>query len=77
MCVIIPLKPEFWHDSDPEVHCAPDGSFSLTPIDPWSPSWFFQVVLGFGSLNFTLAKAIDLGWGIVGGSNNMMLKDIC
>lgn len=46
-------------------YCAPDGSFSLEPTNPWKPAWTFQITLGFGSLSFTQAKAIDIVWDIV------------
>lgn len=46
-------------------YCAPDGSFSLEPTNSWKPAWVFQITLGFGSLTFTQAKAIDIVWDIV------------
>lgn len=46
-------------------YCAPDGSFSLEPTNPWKPQWAFQITLAFGSLTFTQAKAIDIVWDIV------------
>lgn len=48
--------------------CQPDGSFSIFPFDyyAWGISGFFQITIGFGSLTFTKAKAIDIVWDIVG-----------
>ncbi|KAI3393152.1 hypothetical protein diail_4677 [Diaporthe ilicicola] len=51
-------------DSSNWNYCAPDGSFSLNPINLWNPGWTFQIVLGFGSLNFTQAKVVDVVWDI-------------
>ncbi len=47
--------------------CLPDDSFSLRPKEYsyWSNSGFFQITLGFGTLTFTQAKAIDVIWDIV------------
>lgn len=68
LCVIFPLvitpsisleSSEYWN------YCAPDGSFSLDPTNPWNPDWTFQIVLAFGSLSFTQAKVIDIVWDIV------------
>lgn len=47
-------------------YCAPDGSFSVVPVDVWNIQWFFQIVLGFGNLSFTTAKIIDVVWDVVG-----------
>lgn len=46
-------------------HCAPDGSFRLESSNILALTWFFQVSLGFGSLNFTAVKAIDVAWDVV------------
>lgn len=47
--------------------CQPDGSFSLDAKSfwYWSNSGFFQITLGFGTLSFTQAKAIDIIWDVV------------
>lgn len=47
--------------------CLPDGSFNIYPSSfrYWSWSGFFQVTVGFGTLNFTQAKAIDITWDVV------------
>lgn len=46
--------------------CMPGGSFALfAAYDIWATSGFFQITLGFGSLSFTQAKAIDVIWDIV------------
>jgi hypothetical protein len=68
LCLIFPLvitndasleSSEYWN------YCAPDGSFSLEPTNPWSPDWTFQIVLAFGSLSFTQAKVVDIVWDVV------------
>lgn len=54
-----------WRDSFFWNYCAPDGSFSLEPTNPWKLQWAFQITLGFGSMNFTQAKIVDVAWDIV------------
>ncbi|KAH7092084.1 hypothetical protein FB567DRAFT_625156 [Paraphoma chrysanthemicola] len=46
--------------------CQPDGSFDLQPgsFRYWSRSGFFEITLGFGTLTFTQAKAIDVIWDV-------------
>lgn len=53
--------------SDDSSACLPDDSFSLAPEEYryWSRSGFFQITLGFGTLDFTQAKAIDVIWDVV------------
>lgn len=72
LCIIFPLviaheisleSSEYWN------YCAPDGSFSLEPTNPWSPDWTFQIVLAFGSLSFTQAKVVDIVWDVVSSDN--------
>lgn len=55
---------EYWN------YCAPDGSFSLKPTNPWNPDWAFQIVLAFGSLSFTQAKVVDIVWDIVSSKDS-------
>lgn len=69
MCIFVPLFA--LKNEDSRNHCAPDGSFRLEPINLWAPTWFFQVVLGFGSLNFTAVKAVDILWDVVSDFNNI------
>lgn len=47
--------------------CTPDGIFRLDPtsFEYWSGSGFFQITLGFGNLDFTQVKAIDIIWDVV------------
>lgn len=49
--------------------CRPDDSFSPLPISEswsqWDGSGFFQITLGFGTLDFNAVKAIDVAWDIV------------
>lgn len=68
LCFVFPLaivqtmsleNSEYWN------YCAPDGSFSLEPTNPWNPDWTFQIVLAFGSLSFSQAKVVDIVWDIV------------
>ncbi|ROV94215.1 hypothetical protein VSDG_05680 [Cytospora chrysosperma] len=70
-CFFFPLglmRAVSWKDSFYDWnYCAPDGSFSLEPTNPWKPAWTFQITLGFGSLSFTQAKAIDIVWDVVVG----------
>jgi hypothetical protein len=69
MCIFIPfLVPQYYNSS--EKHCAPDGSFKLESFSVMEPAWFFQVVIGFGSLDFTVAKTIDIVWDVVSDFNN-------
>lgn len=68
LCVIFPIViiPEVTQESsDYWNYCAPDGSFSLEPTNPWNLDWTFQIVLAFGSLTFTQAKVVDVVWDIV------------
>ncbi|KAH7068137.1 hypothetical protein BKA63DRAFT_521202 [Paraphoma chrysanthemicola] len=46
--------------------CQPDGSFDLQPgsFRYWSRSGFFEITLGFGTLTFTQAKAVDVIWDV-------------
>lgn len=69
MCIYIPLMSMGYDDSG--NHCAPDGSFRLEPTNLLAPAWFFQVVLGFGSLNFTAVKAVDIVWDVVSDFNDI------
>lgn len=69
MCIFIPLMSLDYLDSD--NYCAPDGSFRLESFSILAPTWFFQVVLGFGSLNFTAVKTIDVVWDVVSGFYNI------
>jgi hypothetical protein len=48
--------------------CQADGTFRLDPrtYSMWSSSGFFQITLGWGTLTFAQAKAIDIIWDIVG-----------
>lgn len=69
MCIFIPLMSLDYLDSD--NYCAPDGSFRLESFSIMAPTWFFQVVLGFGSLNFTAVKTIDVVWDVVSGFYNI------
>lgn len=80
LCVIFPLvitpsisleSSEYWN------YCAPDGSFSLDPTNPWNPDWTFQIVLAFGSLSFTQAKVIDIVWDIVSSDNFKPASSLC
>ncbi|KAJ0114428.1 hypothetical protein J7T55_010817 [Diaporthe amygdali] len=67
LCVIFPIViiPEVTQESsDYWNYCAPDGSFSLEPTNPWNLDWTFQIVLAFGSLTFTQAKVVDVVWDI-------------
>lgn len=61
-CTYVPSIPLPYADSE---HCAPDGSFRLESFSLLAPTWFFQVVIGFGSLDFTTVKAIDVVWDVV------------
>lgn len=65
MCIFVPLLSSDYNNFG--NHCAPDGSFELEPSSLLAPTWFFQVVLGFGSLQFTAVKAIDIVWDVVSG----------
>ena len=53
----------FYEDST----CRPDGTFSVWGggYSPWFVDGFFQITLGFGTLDFTQAKIIDIVWDIV------------
>ena len=53
--------------SDETNACTPDGALRLDPgkYRKWSSSGFFQITYGFGKLNFTQAKTIDIAWDIV------------
>ncbi|KAF2434612.1 hypothetical protein EJ08DRAFT_627574 [Tothia fuscella] len=53
----------------------PDGSFSLNPAsyNPWKPSGFFQITMGFGELSFGMAKFIDIAFDIVVGRGGQVL----
>ncbi|CAO2653004.1 Nn.00g024150.m01.CDS01 [Neocucurbitaria sp. VM-36] len=55
--------------------CLPDGSFRIDPesYEYWSRSGFFQITLGFGTLTFTQAKAIDIIWDVVFGRGGQAL----
>lgn len=73
LCLVFPLRimetislesSEYWN------YCAPDGSFSLKPTNPWNPDWAFQIVLAFGSLSFSQAKVVDIVWDVVSCFNN-------
>lgn len=76
MCIFIPLElPHFYDNS--EEHCAPDGSFRLESFSLWEPTWFFQVVIGFGSLDFTVVKTIDIIWDVVSDLIDINLYHIC
>lgn len=66
-CIYIPFIVLRNDDSE---HCAPDGSFRLDSFSLLAPTWFFQIVIGFGSLDFTTAKAIDIVWDVVSDLNN-------
>lgn len=68
LCIFVPLLSSDYNNFG--NHCAPDGSFRLEPSSLLAPAWFFQVVLGFGSLQFTAVKAIDIVWDVVSGFNN-------
>lgn len=68
LCLVFPLSimetislesSEYWN------YCAPDGSFSLEPTNPWNPDWTFQIVLAFGSLSFSQSKVVDIVWDVV------------
>lgn len=72
LCLVFPLSimetislesSEYWN------YCAPDGSFSLEPPNPWNPDWTFQIVLAFGSLSFSQAKVVDIVWDVVSSFN--------
>lgn len=56
-------------------HCAPDGSFRLESFSVADPAWFFQVVIGFGSLDFSVAKTIDIVWDVVSSSIDVDITD--
>lgn len=63
LCLVFPLsimKTISLESSDYWNYCAPDGSFSLEPTNPWNPDWTFQIVLAFGSLSFSQAKVVDI-----------------
>ena len=47
--------------------CQPDGRFDLHPESYryWDKSGFFQITLGYGNLDFTQAKVIDISWDVV------------
>lgn len=73
LCLVFPLRimdtislesSNYWN------YCAPDGSFSLNPTNPWNPDWAFQIVLAFGSLSFTQAKVVDIVWDVVSFKNS-------
>ena len=51
--------------------CRPDGEFSLESYDYnyWDTSGFFQITLGFGALEFSQAKAVDVVWDVVSFSD--------
>jgi hypothetical protein len=55
--------------------CRPDASFSLdgSSYDFRALSGFFAVTLGFGTLPFTQAKAIDVVWDVVVGRGGQAL----
>jgi hypothetical protein len=70
--IIILIMVTVFHSSNGYVSsgsdaCLPDGSFALDPstYNYWSKSGFFQITLGFGSLTFSEAKAIDIVWDVV------------
>lgn len=72
--IVILLLSFFFLSALPAIHiyntrsaCQPDGSFTPDPsaYRYWSTSGFFQITLGFGNLNFTQAKAIDISWDVV------------
>lgn len=68
LCLIFPLvimQTISLESSDYWNYCAPDGSFSLEPTNPWNPNWAFQIVLAFGSLSFSQAKVVDIVWDVV------------
>lgn len=74
MHIFIPfLLPPRFNSSD--EHCAPDGSFRLESFSVVDPAWFFQVVIGFGSLDFTVAKTIDIVWDVVSRWIDLDSKD--
>ena len=54
-------------DSGSQPACLPDDSFALDPskFRFFSKSGFFQITLGFGHMNFTEVKTIDIAWDIV------------
>lgn len=64
MCIFVPLLLPRLYDNS-EEHCAPDGSFRMEPFSLLDPAWTFQVVIGFGSLDFTVVKTIDIVWDVV------------
>jgi hypothetical protein len=47
--------------------CLPNGDFALynNTYNPWAPSGFFQITMGFGTLPFSNAKIIDIVWDVV------------
>ena len=47
--------------------CLPNGDFALYQgtYNPWAPSGFFQITLGFGALPFSKVKVIDIAWDVV------------
>ncbi|PVH93746.1 hypothetical protein DM02DRAFT_480520, partial [Periconia macrospinosa] len=49
--------------------CAPDGNFTLNPVQYnfWSPTGIFQITLKFGNFSFGTAKLIDVIWDTVIG----------
>ncbi|KAH7138705.1 hypothetical protein B0J11DRAFT_23162 [Dendryphion nanum] len=55
--------------------CQPDGTFKLLArtFNFWASSSFFQITLGFGRLNFTEAKTIDIIWDVVVGRGGQSL----
>lgn len=61
-----------WERSDYNLQsaCLPDDAFNLWPstYQYWGNSGFFQITLGGGALTFTQAKAIDVVWDIVSGT---------
>lgn len=65
-CIFVPLLPRLYDTS--KDHCAPDGSFRLEPFSLLDTAWTFQVAIGFGSLDFTVVKTIDIVWDVVSNS---------
>ncbi|RMZ73702.1 nad dependent epimerase dehydratase [Pyrenophora seminiperda CCB06] len=55
--------------------CLPDRSFGVDPNEfrYFSSSAFFQITLGFGNMDFTQAKAIDVVWDILVGRGGQAL----
>ncbi|RYN99605.1 hypothetical protein AA0120_g1957 [Alternaria tenuissima] len=69
------IAPNSGVDSGSQPACLPDDSFALDPskFRFFSKSGFFQITLGFGHMNFTEVKTIDIAWDILVGRGGQAL----